>query len=137
VQNSYSLLDRGDEHDVLALCASFGVSYTPFSPLAGGLLAGKYRRGAPPPDDSRLATRPEGYEHLLTDATFDGLDEFRRIAERRGIEMTTLAIAWLLAQPSVTAVVIGPRRLEHIEAAVKALDHNLTKEEAAELAALF
>jgi aryl-alcohol dehydrogenase-like predicted oxidoreductase len=137
LQNSYSLLQRGDEEEVLPLCAEFEVPYTPFGPLAGGLLAGKYAHGATPPENSRLATRPEPYEHLLTDEIFAALERFREIAERRGVELTTLAIAWVLAQPAVTAVVIGPRRLEHVEAAVRALEHSLTKDEADELAALF
>jgi aryl-alcohol dehydrogenase-like predicted oxidoreductase len=137
VQNSYSLLDRGDEREVLQLCSEMSVAYTPFSPLAGGLLTGKYELAKPPPENSRLATRPEPYAHLLTDSTFAALDELREIATRRGIDMTTLSISWVLAQPLVTAVVIGPRRLEHIEAAVRALEHPLTEAEAAELAALF
>jgi aryl-alcohol dehydrogenase-like predicted oxidoreductase len=137
VQNSYSLLERADEEEVLGLCNDFGVSYTAFSPLAGGLLAGKYERGAQPPERSRLATRPEAYEHLLTDETFAALEKLREIATRRGVEMSTLALAWLLAQPLVTAVVIGPRRLEHIEQALRAREHALSKEEAEELAALF
>lgn len=137
VQNSYSLLERADDDDVLGLCNEFGVSFSAHSPLSGGLLAGKYERGAPPPENSRLATRPEPYEHLLTEETFAALDTFRGIAERRGVAMSTLAIAWLLAQPRVTSIVIGPRRIEHLEEAVRAQEHQLTKDEAAELAALF
>jgi aryl-alcohol dehydrogenase-like predicted oxidoreductase len=136
VQNSYSLLERGDE-EVLDLCNEFGVSYSAFSPLAGGLLAGKYERGAPPPEHSRLATRPEAYEHLLNDETFAALERFREIATRRGVEMSTLALAWLLAQPRVSAVVIGPRRLEHLEQALRAREHVLSKDEAQQLASLF
>src|SRR4051812_15055353 len=61
VQNSYSLLEREDEEEVIALCAGFGVAYTPFGPLAGGLLTGKYRKSESPPPGSRLATRPGPY----------------------------------------------------------------------------
>src|SRR5438132_1779996 len=94
LQNSYSLLERGDEAEVLALCMEFDVGYTPFSPLAGGWLAGKYTRAAPPRPGSRMTMRPEPYAHLQTDATFDGLERLAEIAAGKGVEMATLAIAW-------------------------------------------
>jgi aryl-alcohol dehydrogenase-like predicted oxidoreductase len=137
VQNAYSLLRRADQEDVLGLCADFGVSYTPFGPLAGGLLTGKYQRGEQPPPESRLAIRPEPYRHLLDDRTFDALERFAHAAERRGVSMASLAIAWVLAQPAVTAVVVGPRRVEHLETALAALDLALCDSEVDELAALF
>ena len=137
VQNSYSLLERGDEDEVLELCAHFDVGYTPFGPLAGGLLSGKYRSGEPPQPGSRLSTRPGPYQHLLTDETFARLDRFAEEAAGRGVSPATLAIAWLLAQPAVTAVVIGPRRVEHLEPAVAALELGLSREDADKLAELF
>jgi aryl-alcohol dehydrogenase-like predicted oxidoreductase len=137
VQNSYSLLDRGDEREVLPLCAEFDVGYTPFGPLAGGWLTGKYRRGELPPPGSRMTLRPEPYEHLRTDQTFDALERFAQEAGRRDTDTATLAIAWLLAQPQVTAVIVGPRRPEHLEPAARALDLGLTQADAEELAALF
>jgi aryl-alcohol dehydrogenase-like predicted oxidoreductase len=137
VQNSYSLLQRGDEDEVLALCTEFDVCYTPFGPLAGGLLSGKYRSGEPPPPGSRLSTRPGPYQHLLSDETFARLERFTAAAAERGVSSATLAIAWLLAQPAVTAVVVGPRRVEHLEPAVAALDVRLSREDADRLAALF
>jgi aryl-alcohol dehydrogenase-like predicted oxidoreductase len=137
VQNAYSLLERGDEDEVLALCSEFDISYTPFGPLAGGLLTGKYRSGEKPAPDSRLALRPGPYEHLLDDETFAGLERFAEAAASRGVSPTTLAVAWLLAQPAVTAVVVGPRQVEHLEPAVAALDVQLSAAEAAALAELF
>ena len=137
VQNWYSLLDRGDEDEVLPLCAEFEIAYTPFGPLAGGLLSGKYTLREAAPVGSRLATRPEPYERFLTDETFDAISAFGEAAARRGVSPATLAIAWVLTQPAVTAVVIGPRRLEHLETALQALDVRLTQDEADELAALF
>src|SRR2546428_783629 len=83
VQNSYSLLDRNDEEGVLGLCFEFGVAYTPFSPLAGGWLTGKYKRDEVAPAGSRMALRPGPYEHLRTERTFAALDRFAEIAERR------------------------------------------------------
>jgi aryl-alcohol dehydrogenase-like predicted oxidoreductase len=137
VQNSYSLLERGDEREVLPLCESFGVAFTPFSPLAGGWLTGKYKRGEEPPPGSRMKLRPGPYEHLRNDRTFDALDRFAELAARRGVDSPTLAIAWLLAQPPVTAVIVGPRTPEQLEPAVRALDLQLSTAEADELAALF
>jgi aryl-alcohol dehydrogenase (NADP+) len=137
LQNSYSLLERGDETEVLALCSEFDVAYLPFSPLAGGWLAGKYTRDAPPPPGSRMTMRPEPYAHLQTDATFDGLERMGEIAAGKGVDMATLAIAWLLAQPAVTAVVVGPRRPDQLEPALRAFESPLTKAEADELAAVF
>jgi len=117
VQDSYSLLDRDVEQDVLPLCRAHGLGFTPFSPLAGGWLTGKYRRDAPPPTGSRMTMRPEPYEHLRTDAVYDALEQLERLGDP-----ATLALAWLFAQPDVTAVVIGPRRPEHIPPALAALD---------------
>ena len=137
VQNSYSLLERTDEHEVLPLCAEFEVGYMPFSPLAGGWLTGKYKRDEPPPPGSRMATRPEPYEHLRTDHTFDALEAFAEAAARRGVDPATLALAWVLTRPAVTAVVVGPRRPDHLDPALRALDLKLSQAEADELAALF
>jgi aryl-alcohol dehydrogenase-like predicted oxidoreductase len=137
VQNSYSLLDRGDEDELLALCTEFDIGYTAHSPLAGGLLTGKYKRGDAPPPGSRLALRPDPYEHLVNDETFAHLDRFLAVAEARGVAPATLAIAWLLAQKPVTAVILGPRRVEHLTPAVEALNLTLSEAEADELARLF
>jgi aryl-alcohol dehydrogenase-like predicted oxidoreductase len=137
VQNSYSLLERGDEAEVLPLCAADGLGYTPFSPLAGGWLAGRYRRGEEPPSGSRMALRPGPYEHLRRAEVWDGLEAFEARAADAGVEPATLALAWLLSDPRITAVIVGPRRPEQLEPAVRALDLELSAAERAELAALF
>jgi aryl-alcohol dehydrogenase-like predicted oxidoreductase len=137
LQNSYSLLERSDEAGVLALCFEHGIAYTPVSPLAGGWLTGKYRRDEVAPAGSRMAVRPGPYEHLRDERTFSALDRFAQVAERRSTDVSTLAIAWVLAQPTVTAVVVGPRRPEHLEPAVRAVESPLSKAEAGELADLF
>lgn len=137
LQNSYSLLDRSDDELVVALCAELDIAYTPFSPLAGGWLTGKYKRNAAPPIGSRMDLRPGPYEHLATERTFNGLDRFAEEAARHGVDTATLAFAWLLAQPRVTAIVVGPRSPEHLQPAVRALELELSRSEADELAALF
>jgi aryl-alcohol dehydrogenase-like predicted oxidoreductase len=122
VQNSYSLLDREPEREILPLCAEHGLGFTPFSPLAGGWLTGKYRRNEPPPPGSRMTVRPGPYEHLRTDAVFDLLEDLERRAVERGTSMAALAIEWLLANPVVTAVIVGPRTPAQLEPALAALD---------------
>ena len=137
VQNSYSLLERGDEGGVLDVCAREGLGYTPFSPLAGGWLTGKYRRDEPPPEGSRMTLRPEPYEHLRNDATFDALEAFEATARDRDTTPAALALAWVLSHPHVTGVVIGPRRPEQLRPALDALDLNLSPVERGTITELF
>ena len=128
VQNSYSLLDREGEQVVLPLCAELGLGFTPFSPLAGGWLTGKYRRGEALPEGSRMTMRPGPYEHLRDDRIFDALEALERLAVTSGTTPAALALAWLLANPQVTAVVVGPRRPEHLEPALAALGAEIHRE---------
>ena len=137
VQNSYSLLDRGDEAGVLPLCAREGLGFTPFSPLAGGWLTGKYRADAEAPPGSRMALRPEPYLALRTESVWTALDGLRALAAERETSMATIAFAWLLAQPQVGAVVVGPRRPEHLQPALEAVSLRLTPSEAEAIGALF
>jgi aryl-alcohol dehydrogenase-like predicted oxidoreductase len=137
VQNSYSLLERGAEDGVLPFCAAHGLGFTPFGPLAGGWLTGKYRRGEPAPPGSRMTLRPEPYLHLDNDAVYRGLERFAGASRDRGVDLPTLALAWVLSHPHVTAVVVGPRRPEHLEPARAALGLELTPAERDELASLF
>jgi aryl-alcohol dehydrogenase-like predicted oxidoreductase len=128
VQNSYSLLDREVEDEVLPLCAEHGLWFQVHSPLMGGWLTGKYRRDAPAPEGSRMTLRSGPYEHLRTDAVYDALEAL----ERRG-DPTTLAFAWLLGDEHLS-VVIGPRRPGQLEPALAALAAPLTPEERGALA---
>ena len=136
-QNSYSLLDRDVEDDVLRLCAREGLGFTPFSPLAGGWLTGKYKRAEPAPAGSRMSLRPEPYLHLQQDGVFDGLDALEAEAAERATTPATLAFAWLLAHPHVTAVVVGPRRADQLRPALDALELDLSPPEREQLTALF
>jgi aryl-alcohol dehydrogenase-like predicted oxidoreductase len=137
VQNSYSLLDREAEDDVLPLCEERGLGFPAFSPLAGGWLTGKYRRGEPPAAGSRMTQRPEPYLHLDDARVYDRLEELGRRARERGTSTAAVAVAWLLADARVDAVVLGPRRPEHLAPAAEALDLRLDADEAAALAGLF
>ena len=137
VQNRLSLLEQADRETVFPLCHEHGLGYTPFSPLAGGWLTGKYRRGEPPPAGSRMTLRPEGSEHYRVEETFDALEAFEREAQGRGVSMAALALAWLLHVPEVTAVVVGPSRLEHLAPVREALAIELTDDERDALVRMF
>jgi aryl-alcohol dehydrogenase-like predicted oxidoreductase len=132
IQNSYSLLTRQDEQDLLTLCAERQVAYLAFGPLAGGWLTGKDRRGEPFPAGSRMTQRPEPYRGFVTDRTFGALDRLQTMAAGRGISLAGLALAWLLADDRVTQIVIGPGRPEHLAPVGEALTHPLTAQDKAE-----
>jgi aryl-alcohol dehydrogenase-like predicted oxidoreductase len=137
VQNEYSLLRREAEAGILPVCEREGLGFTPFSPLAGGWLTGKYRRGEAYPSGSRMTLRPDPYADLVNEQTFDGLEAFAAAAAELGVEPATLAVAWVLGHPQVTAVVVGPRRPEQLATAVAATGLELSASERDELAGLF
>lgn len=137
VQNGFSLLEQDDRETVFPVCHEHGLGYTPFSPLAGGWLTGKYRRGEDPPGGSRMTLRPEPYGAYQTDDVFDALEAFERHADGRGVSMAALALAWALAVPEVTAVVIGPNRVEHLAPAAEALGIALTPADRDQLTEVF
>ncbi len=137
IQNERSLLARGDEAGVLPRCARAGVSYLVFSPLAGGWLTGKYRRGEAFPAGSRMTQRPQPYASFQSDATFARLERFSELANAAGRSMAGLALAWLLADDRVTQIVVGPGRPEHLVPVREALERPLREREFTELERLF
>ena len=126
VQNGLSLLEQRDLETVFPLLRAHGLGYTPFSPLAGGWLTGKYRRGEQLPAGSRMTLRPEPYAGYTSDRVFTALEQFEREAAGRGVAMTALALAWALSLPELTGVVVGPGRAEHLEPAFAAMDIHLS-----------
>ncbi len=137
VQNSYSLLDHGDAETVFPVCREHGLGYEAFGPLAGGWLAGRYRRGAPYPEGSRMTQRPDGYRRFEAEEVFDALEAFEEEAAERGVSMAALALAWLLAERDVTAVVVGPTRAAQLEPVREALELELSPAERDRLQGLF
>ena len=137
VQNGYSLLDRADEQAVLPLCGEHGIAYVPYGPLAGGWLTGRYRRGEPFPPGSRMTLRPEPYEQFVDGRVFDALDRLAAEARALGVEMPTLAFAWVLSQPHVTGAVCGPSRAAHLEPVLTALDLPLPQEQRDRIGSFF
>src|SRR5258708_4298777 len=125
----HPLLPRQGEREVLPLAPRRQLASLAFSPLAGGRLTGKYRRGEPSPAGSRMTQRPEPYTELVTGRTFDALDRLQAIASSRGISMAGAALGWLLAGERVTQIVVGPGRPEHLPPVGEALEHPLTAED--------
>jgi aryl-alcohol dehydrogenase-like predicted oxidoreductase len=128
VQNEYNLLERGIEVDVAPVAERLGVSILPFFPLAKGLLSGKYRRGEPGPQGTRLAGGEAG-----SDAQFDVVEALERFAAERGIGLVDVAIAGLAAQPAIASVIAGATRPEQVRANVAALRWQPSVEDLAEL----
>ena len=137
VQSSLSLLDLDEEHGVLPVCREHGLGFEAYGPLAGGWLTGKYRRGNAYPAGSRMTQRPQSYERYENDRVYNALEAFEREALGRGVSMAGLATAWILGEPEVTAVVVGPTRAEHLGPVGEALALELTSAERAHLRGLF
>jgi aryl-alcohol dehydrogenase-like predicted oxidoreductase len=111
-QNRYSLLHRDAEQELLPTCERLGIGVLPYFPLASGLLTGKYRRGQPRPEGTRLATRDE----VFTDETFDRLEAFEAFAEHREVSLLSVAIGGLLAQPAIASVIAGATKPDQVRA---------------------
>jgi len=130
-QPEYSILQRRIEAEVVPLCAREGVGQVVWSPLAQGVLTGKYRKGASPPADSRAASRKMGgfVGHWLTDDVLDAVERLRAVAEEAGMSMPQLALAWVLSEPNVASAIVGATRTaqleENCEAAGLALDDDV------------
>jgi aryl-alcohol dehydrogenase-like predicted oxidoreductase len=116
VQDHYSLLERGIEREVVPAAERVGAGVLPYFPLASGLLTGKYRRGEQPAPGSHLAMRPERFAA----ADFDRIEALEALATRWGVDLLTLAIGGLAAQPAVASVIAGASRAEQVAANVAA-----------------
>jgi aryl-alcohol dehydrogenase-like predicted oxidoreductase len=132
VQHRYNLLDRDIEGDVVRTCKRYGLGIVPATPLASGLLTGKYRRGEPPPPGSRLASR----RVPVSDETYDRLDRLTWFANERGISLLQLAIGGLAAQPCVGPVITGATTPEQIRSNAEAAEWAPSADDLAALDAL-
>ena len=135
VQNSFSLLERADEADVLPHCRERGIPYVPFGPLAGGWLTGKYRRGEAFPEGSRMTQRPGPYERFVDDQVFDALEALEDEAASRGVSMAGLAFAWVTHR--CDGAVCGPNRATHLDPVLEAMHIDLTNEDVERIGGFF
>jgi aryl-alcohol dehydrogenase-like predicted oxidoreductase len=131
-QNEYSLLERDVEDEVVPACEHVGVGLLPFFPLASGLLTGKYRRGEPAPEGTRLA----GMADRLGGADWDTIEALEAYAAQRGLRPIDVAIGGLAAQPAVASVIAGATRPEQVVDNVRAGLWEPTAEDLAELDAV-
>ncbi len=130
LQPRYNLLNRPYERDLLPLARASGMGVVPYNPLGAGLLTGKYRRGEEPPPESRFAQGDYGRMYqgrYWNDRMFDVADAVAELARDEGCTPAQLAVAWLLAQPDVTAPIIGASRPEQLVETAKAVGLSLSE----------
>lgn len=126
-QPQYSMLVRKIENEVIPVCQKHGIGQVVWSPLAQGVLTGKYKKGAEPPKDSRALTNNKSIYNLLTDKNLDKVEQLKGVAAEQNLSLPQLAIAWILRQSNVSSALVGASRPEQIEENAKAsgvqLDH--------------
>ena len=130
-QNEYNLLDRSIEGDFVPALEAHGIGLLPFFPLASGLLSGKYRRGQPAAEGTRLADW--GQQAALTDRAFDVVEGLQHFAEQRGISVLDVAIGGLAAQPTVASVIAGATSADQVAGNVRAGEWEPTADDLAEI----
>ena len=130
VQPRYSMLYRQPEEEMIPFCEKYHIGILPFYPLENGFLTGKYRRGQPAPEGTRLSENDRG---TLTGRNFDILERLEEFASERGHTILELAFAWLLANPMVSSVIAGATRPEQVEGNAASADWSLTDEDVEEV----
>jgi len=127
-QPPYSLLTRAVEADVLPTCLRYGMGVIPWSPLAGGWLSGRYRKDAEVPESRRAQMLPNRYDLSLpgNQRKLDAADALGRLADEAGMTLIEMALAFVIRHPAVTAAIIGPRTMEHLESQLTAADVELS-----------
>jgi len=139
VQNEYNLLSRASEWEVLPVCREAGLVLIPWSPLGGGWLTGKYRRGVTAPiagtrvAESALPWQPDSWEQRGNERTWAVVDALVGVAEARDVAPAEVALNWLRAQPDVCAPIVGARTLEQLEGSLRSVEWELAPEEVAAL----
>lgn len=116
VQPQYHMMDRYIEHEIMDVCEKYGMGITPFSPLAQGLLTGKYKKGQPYPEGSRATHQADRQvNNLLTDENLDRVEKMSKIAEELGTNMSVLALAWILRKQVISSVITGASKPQQLE----------------------
>ena len=135
VQPRYNLLDRQIERELLPFCRQYGIGIIPYSPLAGGLLTGKYRPGEPPPPGTRAYNNPN-MQRQLTEQNLRIVARLSEFAQTRGHTVGELALAWLAAHPEVSTIIAGATSPEQVEQNVKAANWKLSADDLKDIEAL-
>ncbi|MGI8716174.1 MAG: aldo/keto reductase [Solirubrobacteraceae bacterium] len=127
-QPPYSILNREIENDILPTAQRYGMGVIPWSPLAGGWLSGRWRKGADAPESNRAQRMPGRYDlsELGNQAKLDAADALATLAEEAGITLIEMALAFVIRHPAVTAAIIGPRTMEHLESQLSAAEVTLS-----------
>jgi len=133
LQAQYSLVVRDLEREHVPLCKKTGTGILPWSPLAGGFLTGKYRKGQQPPAGTRFDKWQERYQRFDTERHWRILDAVSAVAERSGATPAAVSLAWLLARPTVTSVIFGARTVDQLDANLAAVGLELSSEDLAQL----
>ena len=129
-QPPYHLLDRRIERELIPFAQTYGFAIIPWSPLAGGVLTGKYKRGEAPPQDSRFAEQPNrGGRDNLAEAGYDVAEVVTELAQQKGCTPAQVALAWCMHQPGVTSPIVGPRTMEQLEDNLGAIPVEITDED--------
>ena len=116
VQPQYHMMDRYIEHEIMDVCEKYGMGITPFSPLAQGLLTGKYKKGQPYPEGSRATHQADKQiNNLLTDENLDKVEKLEKIASDLGTNMSVLALAWILRKDIISSVITGASNAAQLE----------------------
>lgn len=130
-QPRYNLLFRDVERDLLPLCIEEGIAVIPYNPIAGGMLSGKHDFSRPPSEGTRFTIPTAGklyQDRYWHQRVFDAVTRFAALAAEAGLKPATLAVAWMLAQPAITAPIIGASRAEQLDDTLKAADVELTSD---------
>jgi len=128
-QPPYNLLDRRIERELLPMCRTYGFAVIPWSPLAGGLLTGKYRPGQPRPAGSRYEQENSAPFNRDNPQALEVVEKVIALAEEKGCAPSHFALAWCLAQPGITSPIVGPRTMEQLEDNLAALNVKITDED--------
>jgi len=133
IQLQWSLAARDAERELIPAARAFSLGVMVWSPLARGFLSGKYRRGQPPPPGTRLEAWKESWAMTATDQNWRTLDAVETVAKRRETTPAAVALAWLLARPEVSTVIIGARTVQQLQDNLSALSIKLTAEDVKQL----
>jgi aryl-alcohol dehydrogenase-like predicted oxidoreductase len=132
VQPRYNVVDRTIERELLPFCRQYGIGIVPYSPLAGGILTGKYRLGEAPPADTRAGRNPR-LQQQLNEAMLGKVNALAEWARDQGHDVGHLALAWLLSRPEVSTIIAGATKPEQVEDNARAAEWRLSGEDLEEI----